>query len=271
MNSVPRKKSPRAPSVALDDAIDKAGKIYDKDRCHAAPLDGVAQHIGYKSSGNGAALSTLASLKYYGLLDRPKEGMAAVSKEYESFRVAPNDAIKRELITKWLKAPPVFAELLDKYPESLPSDATIKFDLIQKGFAPAAADVCLLVFRKSVDFARYFEQIEQSAPELADESAEPAGVDETYGNTIATPLIQPNVAVSASPASFQAAVATPLPPLQQATTMSDSVDRIPVRLAGGRRAWIEIPMPFYEADKDRLKKQIDLLITDDEESINDLL
>ena len=42
-------------------------------------------------------------------------------------------------------------------------------------------------------------------------------------------------------------------------------DRIPVRLAGGRRAWLEIPTPFYAADKLRLKAQIDLLLTEEEE------
>ena len=153
MNTILRKKSPRAPSISLDDAIEKAGKIYDKDRCHAAPIDGVAQHIGYKNAGNGAALSALASLKYYGLIDRPKEGMAAVSKQYEAFRFAPNETIKHELITKWLKAPPVFAELLGKYTEGLPSDKTLIFDLIQNGFAPGPAESCVQIFRKSVDFA----------------------------------------------------------------------------------------------------------------------
>lgn len=255
MNTVLRKKSPRAPSIALDDAIDKVGKIYDKDRCHVAPLNGVAQHIGYKSATNGAALSALASLKYYGLLDRPKEGMAAVSKEYEAFRFAPNDTIKRELITKWLKAPPIFAELLDKYTEGLPSDTTLKYDLIQKGFAPAAADVCLQVFRKSVDFARYFELVEQSAAEKEEEESElliaEEGISSAGHAQVATPM------------------AVPLQPPPVAT--SENVDRIPVRLSGGRRAWIEIPAPFYEADKERLKKQIDLLITDDEEAVNDLL
>jgi hypothetical protein len=42
-------------------------------------------------------------------------------------------------------------------------------------------------------------------------------------------------------------------------------DRIPVRLAGGRRAWLLIPHEFREADKTRLKAQIDLLLTEDEE------
>lgn len=45
----------------------------------------------------------------------------------------------------------------------------------------------------------------------------------------------------------------------------DELDRIPVRLTGGRRAWLVIPTPFYSADKSRLKAQIDLLLTAEEE------
>ena len=37
-----RKRSPRAPSIPLDDALDKALKIYDKERLHPAPTDVVA-------------------------------------------------------------------------------------------------------------------------------------------------------------------------------------------------------------------------------------
>ncbi len=42
------------------------------------------------------------------------------------------------------------------------------------------------------------------------------------------------------------------------------LDRIPVRLPGGRRAWLLIPAPFYNADKARLKAQIDLLFTEED-------
>ena len=258
MAIVLRKKSPRAPSIALEDAIDKACKIYDMERCHIAPIDGVAQHIGYKSAGNGATLATLASLKYYGLLERPKDGMGAVSKDVEAFRFAPNQAIKQGLIMKWLKSPAVFAELLDQYAEGLPSDATLKFELIQKGFAPTAADLCLQVFRKSVDFARYFEQTEAETTEMTGNTQSEESTNEPEDSYAPAPMVQ---TVAITPTSQPAAQGA----------LSDDVDRIPIRLAGGRRAWIEIPMPFYTADKERLKKQIDLLLTNDEEDADDLL
>jgi hypothetical protein len=42
-------------------------------------------------------------------------------------------------------------------------------------------------------------------------------------------------------------------------------DKIPVRLSGGRRAWLFIPDPFLQADKQRLKAQIDLILAQDDE------
>lgn len=58
-------------------------------------------------------------------------------------------------------------------------------------------------------------------------------------------------------------------PVRDEQAMVDEVsvpyDRIPVRLTAGRKAWLEIPTPFYAADKARLKAQIDLLLAEDDE------
>lgn len=257
MSALIRKKSPRAPSMSLDDAIEKAGKIYDRERCHAAPLAAVASHIGYKNPTNGAALQALASLKYYGLLDRPKEGMGAISKQFEEFRFAPNESVKQELVIKWLKSPAIFSELLNKYPLGLPSEQTLKYDLIQGGFAPAAADVCIQVFLKSVEYCQYYQVANQLVQETEAEDEEGKA-----GDTLASPTVQ------AVAQSVPLAVATSA---NFISSDDESIDRIPVRLTGGRRAWIEIPTPFYEADKERLKKQIELLLTEDEEDFEDLI
>jgi hypothetical protein len=42
-----------------------------------------------------------------------------------------------------------------------------------------------------------------------------------------------------------------------------------MRAKGARRAWLIIPTPFFVADKQRLKAQIDLLLTEDEENVDD--
>lgn len=67
-----------------------------------------------------------------------------------------------------------------------------------------------------------------------------------------------------TPEANVAAQQRPLPPQPQ-STHSEGV-RYPIRLAGGRMAWIEVPDPFYEADKKRLQAQLAIIGTVDEDN-----
>jgi hypothetical protein len=109
-----------------------------------------------------------------------------------------------------------------------------------------------------VDFAGYYEfEVPDLAP--ATELNAEVGLG-SFEQPLTTSLVgskgvSPEVPSQAGPAVSH----------QHEATYSDlGADKIPVRLSKGRRAWIEIPSPFYEADKIRLKKQIDLLLSDDE-------
>jgi len=260
MAESPRKKSPRAPSIALDEALDRALKAYDKERLHPAPTQVVAQNIGYKSANNGAALSTLAALRYYGLLDRPKEGLLAVAKEVESFRFAPNEELRNSLLVKFLRQPSLFSDLLEKYESGLPSDANLKYELIQRGFAPAGAECVLAAFKRSVEFAGFYER-KSDSPALAEAASEANLAFEEQKESA------PQVLGNSYPSQQLANELQPAIAARPGLTGNDlDHDRIPVRLPGGRRAWLLIPSPFYSSDKARLKAQIDLLLTEDEEA-----
>jgi hypothetical protein len=236
--------------MALDEAIERVLRVYGKEGKHATSPEIVAQHLGYKNATSGAAASAIASLRYYGLIERRPENKVAVSKDIEAYKFAPDEDIKRTLAIKWLKSVTIFGELLSKYSSGLPSDATIRYDLIQRGFMPTAADTCVIIFKRSVDWTAYFSSVgssgsgERSDTEEENQSRnENQSLDDSQGAE--------NSAAGRNRSSDTSSVAT-------------EMDRIPVRLTGGRRAWVEIPSPFFQADKDRLKAQIDLILTDDE-------
>ena len=245
MNEVLRKKSPRAPSIPLDEAIERTLRVYEKEKRHPTPTEVVAQDIGYKSANNGAALAVLASLRYYGLLERPEDGKLSVSKDVENYQYSPDEKTKRVLLLKWLRTPQVFADLLDRYPGGLPSDANLRFDLINRGFSPPAAESVISVFRRSAGFANLDEAQEERTSTVESELPEvaPAPSDFAPSAGVASRTIASSISQSDFP--------------------DDGTDKIPVRLSGGRRAWLIIPTPFYESDKARLKAQIDLLLCED--------
>lgn len=258
MAEIPRKKSPRAPSISLDEALTRVMKMYDRERLHPAPTDVVAQNLGYKSANNGRALSTLASLRYFGLLERQKEGMFSVAKGVESYKFAPEEKLKRSLLLDFLKSPPLYSELLEKYESGLPSDANLKFELIQRGFAPQAAELALAVFKGSVAFADYYGGGEPSY-----------AIEEDAGYEQSSFPVKTNDSPSA--ADNVGSVAALPKAIRQVELDDTEMDRIPVRLPGGRRAWLLVPTPFYDADKERLKAQIDLLLTSEDEETSALL
>ena len=255
MDAAPRKKSPRAPSLALDSAIERTLKIYKEENRHPAPPDVVAQHLGYKGAKNGAFVGTMATLGYYGLVERTKDGRFAVTKNFESYHFAPDEFMRRRILVDWLKTPAVFSGLLEKYGERLPSDSNIKFDLIHQGFAPPAADACVSVFRRSVDYVDYYGVSGVEAD---------LGAERTRVDLGAPDLDEQDVVVADAAGVRIRESASVHRPVSTPSHGSADGDRIPVRLSGSRRAWIEVPSPFYQADKKRLINQIELLLADDE-------
>jgi hypothetical protein len=182
------------------------------------------------------------------LMERSKDGHLAVSKEFERFKLAPAAPQRRAALIGFLKKPQLYAQLLEKHESGLPSDADLRAELIQRGFNAAAAESALATFRRSVDFVGMplSEVVASGAAVVVPSRLESrASVEEVVPNQ--SPVLALSLATSS------------------ALAPNENADRIPIRLPGNRRAWLVIPTPFFEADKARLKAQIDLLLTQDEE------
>lgn len=282
------KKNPRAPSTPLEEAIDRATRVYDKERYHAVPVDVVAKALGYSGAKNGSALTAIATLRYYGLLERPRQGVLAVSRDVGEYKSNPDAKRKWELRRQWLRNPAIFQELLDKYESEggLPSDEALRWEFVRRGFTDAAAGECADIFARSVSFAGYFEDARlRDAANHNDQRPEPTAVAEgavrqsigAVDDSVRGAVVQsPPPPVESAP-EFQKGVAAiplnapaaPAIPSQSITTTSPNEvaapQRIPIRLPGpGRRvAWLEVPIPFFAADKEQIRRQLDIMITDD--------
>jgi hypothetical protein len=240
MQVSPRKQSPRAPSIALEQALERALRVYEQERLHTAPVDAVAQALGFSNANNGSAAKAVASLRYFGLLERPKEGFLAVSKAVEAYKYAFGVEIQKQIVLEFLKTPPLYQALLEKYSAGLPSTATLKYELIQKGFLPQAVDAVLSAFIQSVSFARYFE----TSTDIPVEGSPFLTTKEVHASADESSQKAPVITQGLSSASI------------------GELDQIPIRLSGSRKAWLSIPTPFYESDKERIKAQVDVLFAD---------
>ena len=241
----PRKKSPRAPSMSLPDAVERVMAIYENEGKHVIATEVVAQDMGYKDASSGAALSTIASLKYYGLLNVVGRGEVAVSEEVEEYRFTSDEMRRRQLRRLWVTRPAVYKEIIESFSESLPSDMALKYELIKKGFTEKTAVAFLRQFKTSIEFANYYER------ESSFEGRPSGNANDVpdYGSSLSGQVQDHERVESSKPKGGD----------------GNNIDRIPIRLAGGRRAWLEVPLPFYEGDKEIIKKYIDIIVVDDEE------
>lgn len=249
-----RKRSPNAPAFALRDAVSKALAVYDKEQLHAVHANVLAEDLGYSNAKTGSSARAISTLRSFGLVHSPSPGMLAITKDIEDYKYCPDEAHKSSLLKKWVSGPKQFEKLILQYPDSAPSDAALKYDLIRDGFSESSAKQVVRDFKDSVAFANLYGNNKQSqADQVA--SFEETRVDISSSN--------PNEESSIS-RQAPSAQRTPIRPQAQ----HQELIRIPVRLSEGRKAWVEIPEPFFEKDKEIIIKQIELIFADDDLETN---
>lgn len=243
-DKVIKTRSPQCPSISLKEAIEKTDAIYKKENKHPVANDAVAQSLGYKNANNGAAARMMASLSYFGLLSKAGNGKLSVSADYEKYFFAPNDKIKQDFLTKWIQSPKIFSEVIEKYGYNLPSENALKYDLIERGFKPDAADNAVGVLRESIHFLLQNSDVST----LQKPAVEEAHLGEVMDDAEYQSEELVNSSVKVTPT----------------IKTSDAFRIIPVFLPDNREAALHLPRPFKVKDREVIKRQLDAILADDE-------
>ena len=147
-----RHRSPAYPSINIDEAVERARVLYEKEGEHPALVRTAAAHWGYKPKSSGG-LMVISALKAYGLLidegsgaDRKvrlsDDGIAIVQDERE---ISP---VRDSLIASLALKPKILLEMWNKFGTKLPSEDTIKhFLVVQKKYNPSAVSDIIRVYR----------------------------------------------------------------------------------------------------------------------------
>ncbi len=170
----PRGRSPNYPGISLGTAIDKARKLYESERRHAAPISVVTSIWGYSSPTTGYATVAVAALKKYGLLlDEKADGERLLRLSELAMDILLNPE-PREAIQQAALLPPLHKEMWETYGSRLPSFDTLRWMLVKRGFTESGVQDFLRVYRETITFAKLDAGVVKP---IADE-AEPTTVDE---------------------------------------------------------------------------------------------
>ncbi|TPM03634.1 hypothetical protein FJ960_14200 [Mesorhizobium sp. B2-3-11] len=164
-------RSPAYPVLTIDKAISQANALRKQEGDYAAPLTSAFAAWGYGAKSSGGR-QTLATLKYYGLIDIAGENDARKVKVSDAARKILLDeredqTEKKVRIREAALKPAAHQILFNEYPTGLASDGTVRHFLIfDHGFNTEAANELISQFRQTASFAGIYEP-QKSAAEPA--------------------------------------------------------------------------------------------------------
>lgn len=148
-----KNRSPSYPALSLDVAIERAKLIWRREGRNAAPVGVIQEHFGYKR-GTGSSNLAVAALKKYGLLEDEGSGKDRSAKLTDLAINIISAPEPHQWVQEAALKPPIHREIWEQYDGALPSDASLKHELIaRRSFTETGATEFISQYRKTVAFA----------------------------------------------------------------------------------------------------------------------
>lgn len=162
-------RSPSYPVFDLTEAITKAEAIYKNEKRSATTAEVLASHMGYSTAG-GPGGRAVSALRQYGLIEESSGKYRLSDLGYTLIHFNRHSDEWMAAICVAVRNPTLFRELLDEYPDGLPSDATLRNDLLKREFNPASIQDVVGIFRNTMSLADSGDIVHNGA---GDDSVQP--------------------------------------------------------------------------------------------------
>ena len=146
-----RMRSPSYPSIPLGEAVELVRKIHSHNRTNVIDRESAAMDMGY-SGLSGRALSILAALGQYDLISKAGKGQIKVSQLAVDILHSIDKRDADEALLRASKAPRLFEELAERFPDGIPSENAIRSYLVQQDYADAALGPAIKSFVETNHF-----------------------------------------------------------------------------------------------------------------------
>lgn len=150
-DAVKRARSPNYPAISLPTAIQQLRLLFDRIHRHKAPKEATLKGLGY-GGWNGASATALSAHTKYGVLDRLDGDDFKISDLGMRILFHKSPAEYTAALQEAAKGPPLFAELMEEFPETLPHEDILRPWLIRRGFAQSAVATVIDSYRETMEF-----------------------------------------------------------------------------------------------------------------------
>lgn len=155
-------RGPGVPTIALPKALSLMRKFWEKEKRNPAPVPAVVSHWGFSPKSSGGFL-TVASMKRYDLLTdegaATKRMLRLSGLALELLRTETSDPVEYQRLLKVAALnPAMHRELWEQYKHELPSDETLKSNLVfQRHFSEESAKAFIDEYKETISFSKLAE------------------------------------------------------------------------------------------------------------------
>jgi hypothetical protein len=150
-----KERSPNYPAFGLEGAVQSTKALWDKERRTPVSVEVAAKAMGYSSpSGklSGSALTRIASVRQYGLIEKAGTGKVRVAEAALNFWLhKPTEPEFQKAAREAALRPPLFQMIHSQYPEG--SNDAINAYLVKSGFSPEGSARVIKAYRETEAFA----------------------------------------------------------------------------------------------------------------------
>lgn len=152
-------RSPGYPFISLEKALVRAQELKDAEGFYSVPITSAYKAWGVSEKSSTSPL-VVAALKHFGLLEYEGSGAARQCRLTDRAKriiqdVRPDSKERAQLIRDAALTPSAHQDVLKKYPNGLPSDATLQTYLVlDRGFNETGAKALIAELRDTLAFAK---------------------------------------------------------------------------------------------------------------------
>ena len=157
-----RLRSPGYPMISLQEAIERARILWDKDKNNFIPKEAAFKHLGFTHIG-GYGARIIAALKHFGLISEKGNGIILTQDAVDLNIYKPTDEDYINIVKKIALKPDTYRKIYNEFNENIPSDDTLRIKLIKEyKFNHDKVKGFINDFRRTLSFAGLVEKEEET-------------------------------------------------------------------------------------------------------------
>lgn len=158
-----RTRSPRYPSLSLEEAVVTIKKIHDLERTNPVDRTVAAQALGY-SGISGRSATVLGSLVQYGFLQSAGKSEVRVTPRAVEVLYPDSPRSRAAALRAAAEEPELFQSIVVRFEDGRPSENALRSYLVKEGFTNTAIPAAIKAYNETFEFLENEVEDERTSP-----------------------------------------------------------------------------------------------------------